>query len=143
MWLASALMTLLVWPIGSALSSDQALFMAMAEAIRAGATLYVDVWDNKQPGIFWFYATAGEVFASGWSGLRVLYTLWLATAATLLSAALGVALPDTRAWLIGPVLSLGVTMLRANPENVAQVEELIELPVAAIVLGWLMRLLPL
>ena len=138
MWLASALMTLLVWPIGSALSSDQALFMAMAEAIRAGATLYVDVWDNKQPGIFWFYATAGEVFASGWSGLRVLYTLWLATAATLLSAALGVALPDTRAWLIGPVLSLGVTMLRANPENVAQVEELIELPVAAIVLGCMM-----
>ena len=134
-WLASALMTGLVWPIGSALSSDQALFMAMAEAIRSGATLYVDVWDNKQPGIFWFYAIAGDVFASGWSGLRVLYTLWLATAATLLSAALWVALPGTRAWMFGPVLTLGVAMLRANSETVGQVEDLIALPVAAIVLG--------
>ena len=134
-WLASAAMTLLVWPIGAALGSDQALFMAMAEAIRSGATLYVDVWDNKQPGIFWLYAIAGELFGDGWTGLRVLYSLWLATAATLLSAALLVALPGSRAWLIGPVFSLGVTVLRTSVDKVGQVEELIALPVSSIVLG--------
>lgn len=34
---------------------DQALFLYFAQAIDHGEKLYVDVWDMKQPGVFWFY----------------------------------------------------------------------------------------
>jgi hypothetical protein len=133
-WGASLLLTLPAWLCGDVFSSDQALFITMAEAIRDGQRLYLDVWDNKQPGIVWLYAAAGGVFGEGWEGLRIPYSLWLATAATLLSASLMVALPGSRVWWVGPVLTLGLTMLRTNPEQVAQVEEMVALPIAAIVL---------
>jgi hypothetical protein len=41
------------------LDGDQALFLYTAQSIDAGGVLYVDVWDLKQPGIFWFYGAAG------------------------------------------------------------------------------------
>jgi hypothetical protein len=132
-WIVSLLMTLPAWPIGGVFSSDQALFMTMSEELRSGARLYVDVWDNKSPGIFWLYA-AGGLFGKGWDGLRIVYSLWLASAATLMSMSLMVALPYSRAWFAGPVLSLGLMMLRTNVESVGQVEELVALPIAAIVL---------
>lgn len=44
------------------LNSDSALFLLMAREMAEGARLYVDVWDVKQPGVFWFYLTAGYLF---------------------------------------------------------------------------------
>ena len=36
---------------------DQGLFMAGARAMADGARLYVDFWDMKQPGIYWYYCS--------------------------------------------------------------------------------------
>src|ERR1044072_2235741 len=41
---------------------DQAVFALGAERLLAGGRLYVDYWDFKQPGIFWFFALAGRLF---------------------------------------------------------------------------------
>lgn len=34
---------------------DEAVYAAVAHAIEKGRTLYVDVWDNKPPGIYFIY----------------------------------------------------------------------------------------
>ena len=46
------------------LDGDQALFLYFAQAIDNGERLYVDVWDMKQPGVFWFYWLGGRIFGS-------------------------------------------------------------------------------
>ncbi|MBK8210080.1 MAG: hypothetical protein IPK78_08965 [Rhodospirillales bacterium] len=51
------------------LDGDQALFLYFAEAIDHGERLYVDIWDMKQPGVFWFYWLGGKIF--GFSELSV------------------------------------------------------------------------
>ena len=36
--------------------------MMGAKVLGAGGTLYVDFWDNKMPGLYWFHQAAGELF---------------------------------------------------------------------------------
>jgi hypothetical protein len=56
---------------------DQALFLYMAEAIDEGEILYVDVWDMKQPGIFWFFWMAGKLFGFTTLGTKLLELAWM------------------------------------------------------------------
>jgi hypothetical protein len=56
---------------------DQALFMLGAQALRDGKTLYVDFWDFKQPGIFFFYFVAGKLFGFSESGVHFLELIYL------------------------------------------------------------------
>ena len=41
---------------------DNALFSLGAKMLNEGATLYVDLWDIKQPGIYLFYYLGGKLF---------------------------------------------------------------------------------
>jgi hypothetical protein len=41
---------------------DQAFFLLGAKEMHEGAVLYRDFWDIKQPGIFFFYLYAGNIF---------------------------------------------------------------------------------
>jgi hypothetical protein len=41
---------------------DQAVATIMASKISRGATVYRDLWDPKQPGIFGFYLIGGVLF---------------------------------------------------------------------------------
>jgi hypothetical protein len=129
---AAALSALALWPITA--GNDQALFVYYAGLIRQGATLYTDIWDNKQPGIFLFYAAAGTLFGDGWPAARLGYALWLGAAAGIIAAILRRVSPDSPAWLFGPLLTIGVTLLRSDASRVAQVESLVGLPLAALLL---------
>ena len=55
---------------------DQALFLYFAQAIDHGEKLYVDVWDMKQPGVFWFYWLGGKIFGSSELGVKLLELGW-------------------------------------------------------------------
>ncbi len=59
------------------MSDDQHLFIYFGEQIRDGATLYVDLWDNKPPVIFWLAAAAS---GAGSVGLVAATTLALVAA---------------------------------------------------------------
>jgi hypothetical protein len=128
----AALAVLALWPVGA--GNDQALFVHYARLIRDGATLYLDVWDNKQPGIFMWYAAAGALFGDGWPGARLAYALWLGAGAAVASAICRIAAPRSNAWLIAPVLTVGIALLRTDAERPAQVESLMGLPLSALLL---------
>jgi hypothetical protein len=114
--------------------TDQVLFLDHSAAMLRGATLYVDVWDNKPPGVFALYALMQAAFGPGWPGVVIGYALWMAAAAALLASVAWIARPDGRAWLLTVALSVGLLYLRSNADQVAQVEEWVLLPLSAILL---------
>jgi hypothetical protein len=70
----------LPYPFGG----DQALFLLGAAALDRGEVLYVDFWDNKQPGIYFFFWLAGHLFGFSEAGVHLLELLWQALLAIVL-----------------------------------------------------------
>jgi hypothetical protein len=135
---ASLLAVLALWPIGP--GNDQALFLYYARAMREGATLYADLWDNKPPGIFAFYVGAATLFGEGWGAVRLAFALWLGVGAGAIAALCRIVAPGQIAWMIAPALTVGLALLRLDAERPAQVESL--LPTLLAVLMLLMALEP-
>jgi hypothetical protein len=107
---------------------DQALFLYMAEAIDEGKTLYVDVWDMKQPGIFWFFWMAGKLFGFTTLGVKLLELAWMLA----LAGAMTVCLRHYFAhpWLgaVAAVAALASYYTFGSAVELTQIEMLISLP---------------
>ena len=129
---ASLLALLALWPIGP--GNDQALFVYYARAMRDGATLYADLWDNKPPGIFAFYVGAAALFGEGWGAVRLAFALWLGLGAGAIAALCRVVAPGRMVWLLAPALTVGLALLRLDTERPAQVESLLPTLLAILML---------
>lgn len=111
---------------------DQAVFALGAERLLAGGTLYVDYWDFKQPGIFWFFAVGGRAFGTHELGIHLLELLWMLALAVVLQR-------STRPWLgatasaCAPLCVCGFYYAVAGSWHLLQVEGLVGLPLA---LSW-------
>lgn len=60
------------------LDGDQSVFSMAGQTILSGGTLYVDYWDVKQPGIFYFFAAAGALFGFTSWGVHVFELIYWA-----------------------------------------------------------------
>ena len=81
-WLLLALFT-----IPRAISrdvGDYGFFTGIAERLRAGDVLYVQVWDNKDPLVFYALAMARTLGPNGVIGAWLLEIFWVVAAATAL-----------------------------------------------------------
>jgi hypothetical protein len=108
---------------------DQALFSLGARAIAHGHLLYRDFWDDKQPGIYVFFRTAGAVAGFGNVGVHVFELVW-----QLVLAVLIVFLMRDRvrvSWVLAaaPVFAVGTYYAIASTQELTQVEALVGLPV--------------
>ena len=56
---------------------DQALFTIGARKLEAGAVLYRDFWDVKQPGIYVFYLLGGRLFGFSEVGIHLFELLYM------------------------------------------------------------------
>lgn len=115
------------------LKGDQAMFLYGAHEMANGARLYVDFWDMKQPGIFWFYQAAGELVRFDQIGVRTLELLWALALAVLLTIWMA---PELRQQALVPWVSLysvGIAYGATYWDTVygGQVEFLVALPIAA------------
>jgi hypothetical protein len=135
-WALAFALALLLVPVALQLrpGTDQMLFLDYSTELLGGATLYVDLWDNKQPGIFWLYAGMQALLGAGWTKLLAGYAAWMCAAAATGALVARVAAPAGRAWLLAVPFTLGVVWLRSNPDQVAQIEEWVALPLSAILL---------
>lgn len=109
--------------------SDQAVAMLAAKSLAAGGTLYVDFWDNKMPGLFWFYRLAGELFGYDEFGVHVLELLWMLTFAAALALGLRRYLVFPWASALAPIAVVGTYYVAADPFHLTQVEALVGLPI--------------
>lgn len=60
------------------LDADQTFFLYTARLLDQGKSLYRDVWDVKQPGIFLFYLAAGKLASFDGCGVHLLELAWMA-----------------------------------------------------------------
>ncbi|HEY6196900.1 MAG TPA: hypothetical protein VI504_17865, partial [Candidatus Eisenbacteria bacterium] len=106
---------------------DQAVFALGAERLLAGGRLYVDYWDFKQPGIFWFFALAGRLFGMHEVGAHLLELAWMLLLALVLQR-------SSRPWLgplaaaCAPLAVCGFYYAVAGSWHLLQVEGLVGLP---------------
>jgi len=61
--------------------ADYGFFTGMAERLRAGDTLYIEVWDNKDPLVFYTLAIARNLGPNGVIGAWILEISWVLMAA--------------------------------------------------------------
>lgn len=117
------------------LGGDQALFLSYAQGLDQGARLYVDLWDVKQPGVFWFYWLAGKLFGFSSVGIHLLEWLWLAAGGLVLWKACRLSFRSALAPELVPLLTVGIYYWWAGFWYLAQVEILVMLPLAGCVLA--------
>ncbi len=108
---------------------DQALFLYFAQAIDHGETLYVDVWDMKQPGVFWFYWLGGKMFGFSELSVKLLELAWMLAFAICLIVCLRRCF--NYPWLssVVAVAAIGSYYAFAGTREVTQVEMLISFPI--------------
>lgn len=80
MWLGLSLLLVLLrafqticYPLGR----DQGTYCYIGQRLWEGKQLYLDLWDNKPPGIFWIYALMVKVFGTAMWSVGVVDLLWL------------------------------------------------------------------
>lgn len=119
-------------------AGDQALFAVFARMMQGGAVLYADVWDVKQPGIFWFFQAAGSWAGVNEIAVHTVEALYWIGASVLVALSLRGYLRSP--WVAGmfPLLAAGFYFIAASPRHLTQVEPLISM----LVVGVLMLLSP-
>lgn len=109
--------------------TDQALTVLTGERVAGGEVLYRDLWDVRQPGLFFFYTIAGVVFGFSEVGVHLFELLYM--------LALGVALTitlrsrfETRAIAsLVPLFTVGVYYMSvAKTAQLTQLEALVGFP---------------
>ncbi len=109
--------------------ADQTMAFFAAKTVAGGGTLYVDFWDNKLPGLVWFYAAAGALFGFDEIGVHLLELLWMLVFALVLMVTL--AREFTVRWAVAgvPVAVIGTYYAASDPFHLTQLEMLVALPV--------------
>ncbi len=108
--------------------SDQIATMMGAKTLAQGGTLYVDFWDNKMPGLYWFYLLAGESFGYTEFGIHLLDMIWMTVFSVIL--ALSLRTYFTYPWLsaLPPLTVVGLYYVSVETQQLTQLEILVALP---------------
>lgn len=102
-------------------TGDQALFTVFGRQLARGDVLYADLWDLKQPGLFWWYRVAGGIGGFDAVGIHLVEAAYLVGFAALMPRLLRGHLSD-RAAAAAPALSIGVYFLTAEAIDLGQAE---------------------
>lgn len=115
---------------------DQALFLYFAQAIDHGERLYVDVWDMKQPGVFWFYWLGGRIFGFSELSVKLLELGWLLTFAACLILCLRRSFRHRWLSSVVAIAAIGSYYAFAGTRELTQAEVLLSFPM--FLAAWLL-----
>ncbi len=127
----------LYYPFGP----DQALFSYGAQQLDKGAVYYADYWDNKQPGIYWFYLAAGRLFGFSESRIHLFELIWMLAFSAVLMATLRGAFRNKWLSAFVPVATVGVYYGMSGEAELTQLEFIVAFPLFAffLCLVWAQR----
>lgn len=109
-------------------AGDQAMFVVYAAEINRGATLYRDIWDLKQPGIFLFYLTGGKLFGFTEFGIHLFELVYWLIFSIILSVSLKDYFRHVYFAALTPLLTVGVYYAVCGSWHLTQVEGLVGFP---------------
>ncbi len=121
--LAALLLAVLVVPFP--FYGDQAMFNVYARMMSEGATLYLDIWDLKQPGIYFFYLVGGLWTSFDEIGIHIFEAIYWLVNAVMIARVLRAHL--LHRWVAGlfPIFAPGLYFAVADIQDLTQVEALI------------------
>ena len=99
------------------------------EILDAGGVLYIDFWDMKQPGIYWFFLAAEKLFGADQQSARLLELIVLMLFSLVL---VGTLLSYYRSrWLaaVVPVAAIGSYYAASNDWHLTQAEFIVTFPI--------------
>ena len=114
----------LFYPFGD----DQAVLFFAAKDLDQGARLYVEYWGNKQPGLYFFYLWACQLFGFTEFGVHLLELIWMSAFAVVLMITMR---PCFQArWLsaLVPLATIGLYYATALQDELTQLEILVAFP---------------
>ena len=114
-------------------SGDQAAFTVYGRELTRGAVLYRDVFDIKQPGIFWFYSVGGWLFGFTEVGIHLFELAYWAAFSLFAAVALRPYFATRWAAPLVPVFTVVVYYLYAGLLDLTQVESVVAFP---LLLAW-------
>jgi hypothetical protein len=114
--------------IADPFDGDQALFLQYARTLARGGILYVDVWDNKQPGIYWFYLVGGTLFGFTEPGVHLFELLYQLLFCAVLMATLRGWLRKPWLTVLAPITCVGVYYANTGLWHLTQIEFLVAFP---------------
>ena len=114
----------LYFPFGA----DQAVFFYGAKEMDQGARLYVEYWDNKQPGLYVFYLVAGRLFGFSEFGVHMLEVIWMMAFAVVLMITLRPYLQAPWLSALAPAATIGVYYATAGEFELTQLEMIVAFP---------------
>ncbi|HEX3008567.1 MAG TPA: hypothetical protein VHO90_13235, partial [Bacteroidales bacterium] len=114
---------------------DQAFFLTGAKEMSEGLVLYRDFWDIKQPAIFYFYLTAGELFGFTEVGIHLFELFyWLLFAIVLVWFLKKVKVLENRYLIsLAPLTIVGVYYSLSYAQLMTQVEILVNFPLLLVI----------
>jgi hypothetical protein len=109
-------------------TGDQALNMLMGKVIAVGGVPYVDLWDLKHPGVFFFFAAGGALFGFDEVGIHLFELSWMLSLAVIVRLVAGQYLRSRVAAALSPALAVGAYYAGATSIHMTQTEVLLGLP---------------
>lgn len=113
---------------------DQALVFHGAQLMDQGADYYVDVWDNKQPGLYVFYMLAGSTFGFSELGIHLFELLWMLAFTLVLVVTLRGTFEIFWMSAFVPLATVGVYYAMSSEHELTQLEFLVSLPLFGLTL---------
>src|SRR5512132_3726630 len=108
--------------------SDQSLFLLYARMLSQGYKLYVDIWDIKQPAIYWFYLASAEVFPYSERGVHLGELAWSAAFSACLILTLRQYFTHWALSPLSPLIVVGNYFLHVGATEQTQAEWLVGFP---------------
>ncbi|MHC5738718.1 hypothetical protein [Nostoc sp.] len=109
-------------------SGDQALFTTGALEMQQGKILYRDFWDLKQPGIYYFYFLAGNLFGFNEIGIHIFELIYMVFFSIILQLTLKTYFQHQIIASLVPLLTVGVYYISSSHRQLTQVEGLVGFP---------------
>lgn len=117
--------TAIYFPFGP----DQSVVMGAATSIRDGGLLYVDYWDNKQPGLYWFYALAGSLFGYTEQGVHTFELIFLLLFSGFLMLSLRPFLSAPYLSALAPIATIATYYAAVTEYELTQSEFVVSVPI--------------
>ncbi|MEH2437436.1 MAG: hypothetical protein V7K25_24920 [Nostoc sp.] len=109
-------------------AGDQALFTTGALEMQQGKVLYRDFWDLKQPGIYYFYFLAGNLFGFNEIGIHIFELIYMMLFSITLQLTLKNYFRHRIVASLVPLLTVGVYYIVSYHKQFTQVEGLVGFP---------------
>ncbi len=108
---------------------DQAVFFLGAERLAQGGKLYVDFWDVNQPGIFFFYQCAGQIFGFNEVGIHFAELILQVSFSAIIAWTLAKTFRHSLALAAAPLLTIGYGYAIVSDWHLTQAHFLLWLPI--------------